>query len=88
MRTFLLIDILSVTSFILSGLGSLLFRACALVATAVTTPHSGFGSFDLLAPGTFAMIKSKRGSYKHEDSTVPTWNGVSTSTLAMGFGIF
>ena len=85
MRSFSFIDNLFVIYFTLIALVSLLqLRICAPLATAVASTYSGFGSSGSLALGTFPMIKSKRGSFKHKASTVPTQNGVSTSSLAMG----
>ena len=63
--------IFDVTSFTFSGLGFQRSCACALVTAAASIPHSGFGSFSFLAPGTFPMIKSNGGSFMHIASTVP-----------------
>ena len=56
----------NVISFTFSYLGFSCSRACALVTAAATALHSGFGSFGLLAPGIFAIIKSNKGSLMHK----------------------
>ena len=70
-------------SFTFRGLGFPCSRSCALVTAASTNPHSGFGSFGFLAPGTFPIIKSNRGIFMQTPLSTLIFSPVFNSKVSI-----